>query len=155
MCDEVFQLRVDDSPKASLLDCALRMFAVEEGDVEDLPGLVPTMVEEFLVLEVRMLKIAVLLELCHIYVSLSDSRSPAVICQIDRIAESFDTALEDVIIDILDAQLVFEACNELFNFRVVLFRSWSHIFCALAHVPHFNRRDVPTRTMGRKRDDVA
>lgn len=57
------QLGVNDTPEGSLLLRPCHVHAVQEGDVENYLGIVSTMVAHFLVLEVRVLNIATLLEL--------------------------------------------------------------------------------------------
>ena len=50
--DEIFQLWVNDSPEASLLDGPFAVLAVEKSDVEDPLCIIAPMIKQLLVLEV-------------------------------------------------------------------------------------------------------
>ena len=69
-----------------------------------------------------MLHVAVLLERCHIYASLSDSRPPAVICEVNSVAKPLNASLKDVIVDILDVQFKLHFGDELLDLAVSLRR---------------------------------
>ena len=55
MRDIVRKLRIDDSPQCSLLPISLTMLTMKESNVKDLSGLVAPGIENFFMLEERVL----------------------------------------------------------------------------------------------------
>ena len=97
MSDGLLQARINYAPKGSLLGLAQVMLTVEEGDVEDLPGLVAAVIAQRTVLKVRVLDVAELFELLDIDMGLVYGSPPAVISEVDSVAKSLDAPFEHLI----------------------------------------------------------
>jgi len=69
------------------------------------------MVKNLLVLEERMLNVTMFLEIFNIYMRLCNCGSPAIVCQVHSIAESFDTTFEDIVGNILHIKFGFVFLN--------------------------------------------
>ena len=116
MCDDIVQLGVNYSPQRSLLGRPPPVLGVQERDVEDFPSVVAAVCANCLVLEVRVLDVAVLFELSNVDASLGHSSRPTVIVQVYGIPESLDAAFKHFEIDGLNQELHFHQLHLLLNF---------------------------------------
>ena len=94
------------------------------------------MITDFLMLEVTVLHISMLLELLYINLCLSYGGAPAIICQCDAVAESFDGTLENFILNFLNLELLLKLADVVFFVRRIecMITTWANILALLAHV---------------------
>ena len=82
-----------------------------------------------------MLDVAWLFELCNVNVSLGHCRLPAIICQVNSVAEPFNAPLEDLVSDVLHLQFQLHIRDELLNIAVHnIFGAWTYVYTIFAHV---------------------
>ena len=82
-----------------------------------------------------MLDVAWLFELFNVDVSLGHCRPPAIICQVNSVAEPFNASLEDLVRDVLHLQFQLHIRDELLNIAVHnIFGDWTHVFTTFAQV---------------------
>ena len=82
-----------------------------------------------------MLDVAWLFELFDVDVSLGYCRPPAIICQVNSVAEPFNASLEDFVSDVLHLQLQLHIRDELLNFAVSdIIGAWTHVISTFAQV---------------------
>ena len=132
MRDEFVQLGVDDSPEGPLLRRPLPVLGVQERDVENFLSVVASVFADRLVLEVRVLDVAVLFELSNVDASLGHSSRPTVVGQGHGIPESLDAAFKHFEVDALNQELHLHLLHLLLNLRVN--DTGSEVFTLLAHI---------------------
>ena len=112
------------------------VFAVQERDIEHLLRVIAPILKHLLVLEVRVLDVAVLFELLNIDLGLGHCGLPAIICERDAVAKPLDRSLEDLKEDVLNVELFLKVHD------VLLFLAGEegsvgtgpHILARLAHI---------------------
>ena len=82
-----------------------------------------------------MLDVARLFELFNVDVSLGHCRPPAIICQVNSVAEPFNASLKDFKSDVLRLQLQLHIRDELLNFAISdIIGAWAHVISTFAQV---------------------
>ena len=136
VCDIVFELRVNNAPKCSLLRDPCTVLRVQERDVKHFLRIITTVIADVLVLEVGMLHVTMLLELLNIDLRLSYSCHPAIIRQCNAVAKTFDRALENFVLYLLDLKLLLKVANEILLVSGLepSFTTWSNVSASFAEV---------------------
>ena len=94
------------------------------------------MVTNLLMLEVGVLNITLLSELLDIDLGLLYRGPPTIVSQVDSVAKAFDAALEDVVGDVLQTELLLELDQHQLILAVPRLTG-ANIFPRFAHIPHF------------------
>ena len=82
-----------------------------------------------------MLDVAWLFELFNVDVSLGYCRPPAIICQVNSVAEPFNASLEDFVSDVLHLQLQLHSRDEFLNVTVGdIICAWTHVISTFTQV---------------------
>ena len=136
MGQSLVELRIDNTPEVALLRYARLVLAVQERDVEHLLRVVAPVLAHLLVLEVRVLNVAVLLEFLDFDLGLGHCGSPAVVSERDAVAKPFDRSLEHLEEDVLDVELLLQADDVLLLFAGIEgpVGAGPHVLARLAHV---------------------
>ena len=114
------------------------MLAVQECNVQHLLRVVSSMVTQGLMLKVAVLNVAFLLELFDVDLSLSDCCPPAVVGQLNLVAESLDTPLKRLKVDVLNAQAFLKRLYELLDL------AWNKTICIGSQVLSCLAKITPT-----------